>query len=205
MQKDLLTDPALAQLRAYWEALRRHGQPPDRAAVDPRGLSGVLSHAFLADLTAPGTARFRVAGTSICALLGQEPRGLPLAALLQPGDEPALAEAVRQVFDAPAVVDLWMAAASGMGRPQMAARMLMMPLRDRPGSRPVMLGGLATTGAPVRAPRAFSLQRRLMARLVFPDPLPGLAETPRPFAPAPAPVPPRAGPGRSHLRLVQSD
>lgn len=205
MQTDLLTEPALAQLRAYWEALRRNGQPPDRAAVDPRGLSGVLGHAFLAEVTAPGMARFRVAGTAICALLGQEPRGQPLSTLLQPGDQAALAEAVAQVFEAPAVVDLWMQAPCGTGRAPLMARMLMMPLRDRAGSRPVMLGGLVTSAAMGRAPRAFALQRRLVARLVIPQtpPEPGLAESARPFTPAE--VPPRAGPGRSHLRLVRSD
>ena len=33
---------ALQQVRAYWEGLRRGGQLPLRAAVDPRGIAGVL-------------------------------------------------------------------------------------------------------------------------------------------------------------------
>ncbi|OYW44709.1 MAG: hypothetical protein B7Z31_16160, partial [Rhodobacterales bacterium 12-65-15] len=44
----------LAQVRAYWEALRRPGILPARAALDPRGLGNVLDKVFLAERIGPG-------------------------------------------------------------------------------------------------------------------------------------------------------
>ncbi len=39
--------PAIAQVDAYWEALRNGRLMPERAEVDPRGLECALEYAFI--------------------------------------------------------------------------------------------------------------------------------------------------------------
>ena len=66
----------LAQVRAYWEALRSAGHLPGRAALDPRGLSGMLDRVFLADgdaLMRRTRGRPVAAGLALASKLGHDP------------------------------------------------------------------------------------------------------------------------------------
>ena len=49
----------LAQVRAYWEGLRQATSLPQRSAIDPRGLSGMLDRVFLAERIGRGLAAIR--------------------------------------------------------------------------------------------------------------------------------------------------
>lgn len=193
--------PALAGTRAYWEALREAagGAIPDRARIDPRGLAGALDVAFIADRVAPGVARFRLAGSAISDLMGMDVRGMPILSLIEPNARADLAEAVETALMGPAVLTLALEAGRGIGRPPLAARLLMLPLRRASGEAGLALGCLAMDGQIGRAPRRFVIARRHVQPLAPLPALEGLAEAPAPYA---AP-PPRPAPGRPHLRLVQ--
>ena len=45
--------PAIAEVRAYWEALRNGRQAPLRSEIDPRGIERALEHAFITERVAP--------------------------------------------------------------------------------------------------------------------------------------------------------
>lgn len=169
--------PALAQLRAYWEALRDGATPPSRAEIDPRGIDRALEHAFIAERVAPGVARFRLAGMHLNDLMGMEVRGMPLTCFFVPEAREVAAGAIDGVFLGRSAVDLALEAERGIGRPALGARMLLLPLRNEAGEVARLLGGLAAEGEPGRTPRRFRLT--------------GAAAT--------APVP-----RRGHLRLVYS-
>jgi hypothetical protein len=200
-------DPApLQQLRGYWEALRREGDLPARARIDPRGIAAALEHAFLIERIAPGLGRFRLCGMHLHDLVGMELVGMPLSVLFEPDARKRLSDVVEQVFASPAALEIWLEGATGLGRPALSARMLMLPLRDAAGEVTLAIGGLVSGGTIGRQPRRFAIARHLV------EPVPVSAN------PAPAPVVPPAAmhlaeaPARfipqnrtrAHLRLVYS-
>lgn len=200
--------PQFAQLEAYWQALRPAPDAlPRRADFDPRGIAGLLHATMLLERIAPGQVRIRLAGMALCDLLGMDLRGMPLSALLVPGARDALAGHLEQVFDGPAIAHLRLAGERGMMRPALAGDMLILPMCGQSGATDRALACLVTEGSLGRAPRRFEITgalRRAVPGLgaaptptpgkaavpkVTPAPqdaLPGLAEAPAPFAPAPA-------------------
>ena len=77
--------PAIAEIRAYWESLRHDGQIPLRSDIDPRAIESALPHAFILERIAPQIARFRVAGQHLTQLMGSDARGMPLTAFFMAG------------------------------------------------------------------------------------------------------------------------
>jgi len=191
----------LAEVRAYWEALRDGPTLPRRARIDPRGIEGALEGAFIVERIAPGVARFRLAGMEVVDLMGMEVRGMPLSALFDPAGRRALAGALEQVFAGPAVLDLRLAAERGIGRPELTGRMLILPLADDEGQIRLALGCLATAGETGRTPRRFQITASTEQTL---DPRPVMARSAE-FAEAPAGFASAPTTERPYLRLVRSD
>ncbi len=70
---------------AYWRSLHRRGQLPTRADIDPAQIRTLLPCLALLDAQTPdGTPRYRLAGTGVVELFGQEPTGRPVAAIKGP-------------------------------------------------------------------------------------------------------------------------
>ena len=70
---------------AYWRSLHRRGQLPTRADIDPAQIRTLLPCLALLDAQTPdGTPRYRLAGTGVVELFGQEPTGRPVAAIEGP-------------------------------------------------------------------------------------------------------------------------
>ena len=179
----------LAQVRAYWEGLRRGDQLPLREAIDPRGLAGALDVVFMAERIGPGLARFRIAGMKINDLCGTEVRGLPLSLLFAPHARPQFAGTLERVFAQPTFAELAVDAEHGLGRPALSGRMLLLPLISTRGVPDLCLGCLALEGDIGRSPRRFTIKAAVEHVQTSPAVL-ELAEQPEPFRPKP------------HLRLV---
>lgn len=209
---------ALAEVRAYWEGLRSPTSLPRREDLDPRGIAGALEQTFLIERIAPGIGRFRLAGMQLSEILGMDPRGMPLSALMDPAGRTRLGGTLETVFDGPAVLDLWLEAERGIGRPALEARLLLLPLVSSRGLTDLALGCLATEGQIGRSPRRFAIAGVMSESLAtvaqphrgplmpvhpqpqpqpHPQPQPGLAEAATPYQP---PRPPR---GRPQLRVVK--
>jgi hypothetical protein len=76
---DLATDryPDLSRVLAYWERKRGDRFAPCRADIDPADLIEALPRVMLADvIQEPLDFRYRLSGTGICDIHGQEPTGL---------------------------------------------------------------------------------------------------------------------------------
>ncbi len=195
----------LAEVRAYWEALRDGPTLPRRAQIDPRGIEGALEGAFILERIAPGIARFRLAGMALVELMGMEVRGMPLSALFDPVGRRALATGLEQVFSGPAVLDLRLVAERGIGRPELTGRMLILPLADDDGQIRLALGCLATAGEPGRTPRRFRITATTEQSLAA-TPAPRASTAPvAGLAEAAARYDPTATIERPYLRLVRSD
>jgi hypothetical protein len=178
----------LAQVRAYWEALREGDRLPRRAALDPRGLSGVLDRVFIAERIGRGVLQVRIAGSSLIDFAGIDLRGLPLGCLFTATSRPALADLLEEVCMTPSLAQIDLAPEGDPART--VARLMLLPLAED-GDRRLVLGafGFAEGRAPARA--RFHPQRRQVERL-FPNP------------PAPARDPDAPVRASGHLRLVHS-
>ena len=212
----------LAEVRAYWEGLRQDGALPLRDQIDPRGIAGALENTFLLERVAPGIARFRLAGMQLHDLMGMDVRGMPLSALFEPAARSRLADGLEGAFRSPAVLEMWLEAERGIGRPALQGRMIVLPLTGVRGESDLALGCLAMEGALGRAPRRFAVAG-LMSEVVASHHAPaverlqttkplvaaqparmlelGFAEQPVSFLGEVTPRPPR---GKPNLKLVHS-
>ncbi len=179
----------------YWTGLCRGGEVPRRADIDPRRIESVLANTFILERIAPGLARFRVAGTHLADLMGMDVRGMPASTLILPGARDAFADGLQAVFSGPARLHLRLRAKGTLGRPDLSARMVVLPLRGDRGEVSRAIGCLLTKGQPGRAPRRFSILR---SRVV------PLQATAQPAAASERA--PRRNPAHPpYLRLVKSD
>ncbi len=96
----------LAQVEAYWEALRGSRLMPNRADIDPRGIEQALEYSFIVERIAPGIARLRIAGSHLSDLMGMEVRGMPLTAFIAPGSRRQVSDTLEEVFETPAICTL---------------------------------------------------------------------------------------------------
>jgi hypothetical protein len=125
----------LAQTRAYWEGLRQGRALPQRKAVDPRGLVGVLDRVFLADRIGRGVAQIRIAGSGLTDFAGTDVRGLPLSVLFGPESRGLLSDTLEEVFTGPALAEVELGSDRSPGP---VARLLLLPLDDDAGGRLVL-------------------------------------------------------------------
>jgi hypothetical protein len=180
----------LAQVRGYWEGLRRQDTLPARTALDPRGLSGVLDRVFLAERIGTGLAQVRIAGSGLAEFAGMDLRGLPLSCLFTPESRPLLAQSLERVFTAPCVAELDLGSDRGVVG-VVTARVLFLPLAAE-GDRRMVLGAMAFA-AGTHAKCKFQVLARREEAVVL--------------APAPVEIDRRAEAARryGHLTLVHSN
>ncbi|MBR9765031.1 MAG: PAS domain-containing protein [Rhodobacteraceae bacterium] len=145
------------EVEAYWEAIRGGRLVPRRSDIDPRGIERALEYAFILERVAPGIARMRIAGSHLSDLMGMEVRGMPLSAFMTPQGRNQLGEVLEEVFDSPAKATLELIAERGIGKPEIEARLLLLPMKSDLGDITRVLGCLATTGEIGRAPRRFEI------------------------------------------------
>ena len=206
----------LTDMRATWDGLRRGRAVPARADIDPAGLRGTLDFAFILERIAPGAARFRLAGRHLIDLMGMEVRGMPLCSVLNSGSRGRLSDVLEAVFKGPQIAELELLSPATYGRPELAGRMLLLPLRSDLGDVTRALGCLATSGEMGAAPRRFDLLSDHAspviegAQVLVPSPsAQGFADPPapwRPAAPRPA-IPADETPEerRARFRVISKD
>lgn len=192
---------AIQEVRAYWEALRSGDGLPCRDQVDPRGLSKSLEQVFLIEQIAPQHARFRLAGMHLADLMGIDVTGMPLTSVFEPAARNRFSEALATVFAGPSVVDVWLEAERGIGRPALEGRMLLLPLIGTNGEPNLALGCLATHGVLGRSPRRFAISG-LVRQPVHQAHLQTQMENASGFAEAQASFAPRPPRGKPVLRIV---
>lgn len=214
---------AIAQVEAYWNALRGPRSVPRRSDIDPRGIERALGHAFITERVARGMVRIRIAGNHLTDLMGMEVRGMPLSALFEPDVRTDVGRLIEKVFQTPATTHLDLTARGGPARPEGQARMVMLPLQSEGGAVDRALGCLVYTGQIGIAPRRFIIDQQALRPLevdrapALPAP-PTLSEPMPPLTAIPLePIPGLAEPKTDfdgkrasdkrppYLRLVQSD
>lgn len=204
---------AISQVESYWEALRGARVMPKRSEIDPRGIESALEYTFVLERIAPGMARLRIAGSHLSDLMGMEVRGMPLTSFVTPNGRRQMSDTLEEVFQRPAVCEVRLSAEAGRGKPQMDARMLLLPLKSDLGDVSRVLGCFIAHGEIGRSPRRFDVVGAKIRPIVAQTSMPettvvpkeqrerakGFEETSRPFEHA---VPVKSAP---YLRLVKTD
>jgi hypothetical protein len=133
-------------LLTYWDD-KRAGRPcPVRSDIEPADIARYLPHVLIAEQDEDGMWRFRLAGTAICSLAGQELKGLPVAALWLEEGRRNLSNILRAVAEgAPAML-----AADGLSQGGRVAKAeaLFMPLSGPGGARNRMIGTISLFDTP---------------------------------------------------------
>ncbi|MCV3270836.1 PAS domain-containing protein [Roseobacter sp. WL0113] len=178
----------LAQLEAYWEALRGNRLMPNRSEIDPRGIEQALEYSFIVERIAPGIARLRIAGSHLSDLMGMEVRGMPLTSFIAPSSRRQLSDILEEVFETPAICSIELHSEQSGNLPPLDARMLLMPLKSDLGDVSRILGALVSVGDMGRSPRRFEITRSALRPIVADAALPPVKrrETPPPAPQAPA-------------------
>lgn len=193
----------IAELRAYWEALREGETLPRRDQVDPRGIAGALEHTFLIERIGPGLARFRITGMLYNDLMGMDVRGMPLSCLFLAEARDPLQLGLERVFRTPSILTMDLIAERALGRPQLPARVQILPMLDRDDACTLAIGCMELGAEIGRAPRRFGISQMLNTEIAAPARTDAPQQAMREIAPT-APRPPRAQPGVPHLRLVKA-
>lgn len=150
---------AQSQVEAYWEGLKQGRAVPSRSDIDPRGIEDALEYAFILEKIAPGLARLRVAGGHMSDVMGMEVRGMPITSFVPPEGRAGFCETLDRVMNGPAKARIEMSAQTGIGKPSLEARMLLLPLMSDFGEITRILGCFESQGRIGRAPRRFNIQR----------------------------------------------
>ena len=147
----------LREVEAYWETLRAGRLVPRRSDIDPRGIERALEYSFVMERIAPGLGRLRIAGSHLTELMGMEVRGMPLSTLIAPNSRDLISDALEEVFSGPAKVEIALRAEKAIGKPQLDARLILLPLKSDLGDITRVLGCLVSHGSIGRAPRRFEI------------------------------------------------
>jgi hypothetical protein len=148
----------ITAIETYWQKLCGSRLVPLRSDIDPRAIEDALEYTFIIERIAPGLARFRLAGMHLNDLMGMEVRGMPLTSLLVPSARRTIGDVLESVFQSPGIAELDLKAERGIGKPNLDARMLLLPLKSDLGDISRALGCLETLGPLGRAPRRFELK-----------------------------------------------
>ena len=165
---------AIAQVEAYWEALRGNRMMPQRSEIDPRGIESALEYTFVLERIAPGMARIRIAGSHLSDLMGMEVRGMPLTSFITPPGRVQVADALEEVFQRPAVGELRLTSEVGVDKPHLDARMLLLPLKSDLSDVSRILGCFVAQGDMGLAPRRFDVAEANMRMISAASTLPGV-------------------------------
>lgn len=166
---DFGSDPSarvVAEMRDYWTSLRQGRAVPARSDVEPRGIRRGLDYAFIVERIAPGAARFRLAGRHLIDLIGMEVRGMPICSFVNPSSRGWLSDVLETVFKAPQIAEITLEADSGYARPELKARMLLLPLKSDLGDVTRALGCLIATGDLGIAPRRFDMKDARVSAII---------------------------------------
>ena len=103
----------MSQVESHWEALHGSRVVPKPSEIDPRGIEHTLEYNFVLKRIAIGMARFRIADSHLCNIMGMEVRGMPLSSFITPSGRETLGSVLEDVFQRPSACELEMVAEVG--------------------------------------------------------------------------------------------
>ena len=113
---------------------------------DPALLDRALPNAFVLHRVAAGVVRTRVAGQRLHDMLRMDPRGMPFTSFFTDAARDSALRMAELTLDTPAIVGLPLVSPRGIGRRNLRAEALLMPMRDAQGDLTRIMGAIVTSG-----------------------------------------------------------
>lgn len=113
-------------LYRYWDSLRDHRAAPQRSAIEPAEISGILRDTFILESTSAGFP-FRLAGTRLCSVFGRELKRQRFVELWHPDDATQLHAVLTAVTEDGRPSIIGATAEAGPGR-IVSLEVLLLPL-----------------------------------------------------------------------------
>jgi hypothetical protein len=129
-------------LYAYWNHVRGKRIAPQRFEIEPSRIADVLSETFILEPVPPSDFRYRLAGTRICEIMGQEMRGLSFLDNWRDEDRLALRRHIDSVRKLGAITRAILEGKSIGGRME-RFELLVLPLVHNGKSIERLLGAIA--------------------------------------------------------------
>lgn len=139
--------PATRMLFSYWDALRGERAAPERGEIEPGEIRHILADTFVLELDANREARFRLAGTRLCALFGRELRDARLVELWPEQSRHDTRRNLDIVVDETAGVVCGLVGETGAGE-TVELELMLLPVRHRGRPDARMLGCLSPRVVP---------------------------------------------------------
>ncbi|MQW87294.1 PAS domain-containing protein [Sinorhizobium saheli] len=135
------------ELFQYWNATRGDRDLPRRDEIQPADIRTLLPELFILQRQADGTIRFRLAGTHVCALFGQELRDQLFSALWVAGEAGLAARIADHVMARRTPMLLSALGTTGDGD-RLDIELLLAPLASPDGKGDRVLGALSPLSRP---------------------------------------------------------
>jgi hypothetical protein len=139
---------ASRELYAYWQEKRGTRPAPERTAIEPGAIRGVLADAFILALDRSAGHPIRLAGTRMCALFGREIKGESFLDLWASTNRPTI-EGLLSILSDECTGTVAGAAAQNENGQSVELELLLLPLSIR---RPIFaraIGVLAPLNIPL--------------------------------------------------------
>ena len=146
--KNIMRSKTTKALFHYWTALRGDRQLPRRDEIRPADIHALLPEIFILQRQVDGAVRFRLAGTHVCDLFGQELRDQHFATLWLGEGRQEIADVAGQVMTHCAPMLLSSSGATGAGD-RLDVEVLLVPLASPDGKGDRVLGALSPLSRPI--------------------------------------------------------
>ena len=138
---------AAKELFAYWHRLKGARAAPERSDVEPGAIRAILSDTFILEADAEAGFPFRLSGSRICAVTGQEMKNERFLALWRGADRATVRGALETVSDDAAVAVIGVTGSTDLGR-RIDIEIALLPLRHRGRTHARVLGSFAPVETP---------------------------------------------------------
>jgi len=129
------------EIYAYWRGLKKDGCPPERNALEPGAIRGVLADTFVLDFDAARGFPLRICGSRVNDIFMTELRGAPFLQIWREADRFRIASILETAAEEEAPYVL-AAEARPAGLAPVEIEVTLLPLRHQGATRERMLGSL---------------------------------------------------------------
>ncbi len=143
-------------LHDHWQGLREGRLPPFRSEISPRDIPDVLDTLFILEHLSAGDTRVRIAGLTICEMMGMEVRGLPPEGFFVDGARDRFAAILAAVLAGPKIAELRLDTRDSPDNTAQV-RMVLLPLRSDFGDVSRIIGCVDRAPAGLTAPVRFDI------------------------------------------------
>jgi hypothetical protein len=175
------------EIFTYWRGLKKDGCPPERNAVEPGAIRGVLADTFVLEFDPARGFPLRICGSKINAVFLRELRGAPFLQIWRQADRFRIESILEAAADEEAPFVL-LADARPAGLAPVEIEVTLLPLRHQGATHARMLGSLSAgagsdwLGLIGSAPAALKNCRPLESAATAPRPATPSWPTRAPFA-----------------------